>query len=583
MMSNPKAEEARRLFRNISGHLQDQLDKGLFFALDCLEHFCQGLRGKSKDLPFKKFEQVSEQIERIKSLCNISAKRLQRILKKVSEDPSNQNKVDKDFQKSLDRFKDLFYFFPKFRKTFKKYLNESSTLRENDIVNLLSKWKVHDELFLDNHTLKWCLDFLLEEKKEWTGKLASLDQQMESVLRLLQPEYTSLLRVRFHKTQKQKYSKLVGEAQVLVSHFHSEDYEKQRIAEPKAELYEFFQRIFQKSPFFVKNKTLWQPIEWVPSIFQTSFRKKLGQSRKVAKRSSINKVVPLESIYKSLTLSNQKRHLIVLLNGHTGSHRDMKLYRRFIGIVLPDAICLATKSVRNPKSEGILDMAKNLANEVIFMIKSRPSIGQISFVAHSSGGLVARACLRFLEPYKEQMNTFLSLGCPHLGGSFESSFFNTSKLFFWSNLTLDKFEEELQMKDADNPRLSLMYKLAQKDCLHWFENIILVNSEDQEKVSPQSARIEERDSQDPTEQTRVLNEMAQQIWAEVRNEAIVRVEVDLKDPSRCCPFRPNLKRVRLVHQKQPRNEVPEQFHLRADAGLQVHGMSLLKATLHSLN
>lgn len=529
MMSNPKAEEVRRLFGHIAGLLKDQLDKTLLFTLKCIEHFCRGLRGKSKELLFQQFELISNHVDSLKPICAISARRLTRIASKVSEIETNCSASKIDFEQSMAQFKNLFYFFPKFRKSFRAFLEDSQTLEENDVVNLLSKWKVHDELFLDNHTLKWCLDILLEEKNEWKEKLATLCPILEDTLRLLQPEYTAMLRVHFHRTQKQKFSKLVGEGQVLVADFHSQDYQKQRVAEPKAELYQFFQKIFQKSPFFVKNRTLAQPVEWVPTVYQTTFRKKLGQSRKTAKRSSINKVIQLESIYKSLSRSPSKRHLIVLLNGHAGTHKDMKLYRRFIAMTLPDAICLAAKSVRNPKSECILSMAKNLANEIIFIVKSRPDIGHISFVAYTTGGLVARACLRFLEPFKRLMNTYLSLGTPHLGQSAVASLFDTSKLFFWSNLSSNKFEKQLQLKDADNPRQTLLYNLGQKDCLHWFDNIILVNSEDQEGVSAQSARIEERDPQDETEQTRILNEMAQKIWAEVRNEAIVRIEVDLKD------------------------------------------------------
>ena len=60
----------------------------------------------------------------------------------------------------------------------------------------------------------------------------------------------------------------------------------------------------------------------------------------------------------------------------------------------------------------------NLANEIVdFIQKWAPgkSLGRISFICHSLGGIIARAALPHLVEYKDKMFTFISLAVPHLG------------------------------------------------------------------------------------------------------------------------------------------------------------------------
>ena len=49
------------------------------------------------------------------------------------------------------------------------------------------------------------------------------------------------------------------------------------------------------------------------------------------------------------------------------------------------------------------------------------SLGRISFIGHSLGGVIIRSALPFLEIYKNQMYTFFSLASPHLGYMYNSS------------------------------------------------------------------------------------------------------------------------------------------------------------------
>jgi triacylglycerol esterase/lipase EstA (alpha/beta hydrolase family) len=49
------------------------------------------------------------------------------------------------------------------------------------------------------------------------------------------------------------------------------------------------------------------------------------------------------------------------------------------------------------------------------------SLGRISFIGHSMGGLIIRSALPYLEEHSEKMFTYFSLSSPHLGYMYNSS------------------------------------------------------------------------------------------------------------------------------------------------------------------
>ena len=380
--------------------------------------------------------------------------------------------------------------------------------------------------------MKWCLDYLLEEKEEWENKLIKVKDLISDLAILVKEDYTTMLQIKYHKIQKERYSKFVRDNLVQVENFQTQNYEKNKSKSNKIQSAEFYSKVFGKFPFYVENTTLLHQINWIPTLVQETF-KKTDKSRG-RRMSSINKGVQLEALYNLEKDINIKDHLIVLIHGDNGCHKDMKLYRRFIGMILPNSLCLSAKSLKNYKNKCIIEMAKDLANEIIYTVKKQGNIGHISFIAHTLGGIVVRAALPFLESLKENMNTFLSLGTPHLGQGISSqkNILESSKIFFWGGLMTNKFEDQLQMKDTNNLRDSFLYQLAVNDRLHWFKNIILVDSDDHSKVSTASARIENVGNQEVLEIKEITNEMARLIWAQVKNDVIVRVDVDLENPYR---------------------------------------------------
>jgi hypothetical protein len=61
-------------------------------------------------------------------------------------------------------------------------------------------------------------------------------------------------------------------------------------------------------------------------------------------------------------------------------------------------------------------MGYNLANEILNWEDLPPASTNfhLSFIGYSLGGLVVRQALQYLEHYKHHMNSFITLGTPHV-------------------------------------------------------------------------------------------------------------------------------------------------------------------------
>jgi len=60
-------------------------------------------------------------------------------------------------------------------------------------------------------------------------------------------------------------------------------------------------------------------------------------------------------------------------------------------------------------------MGEKLSTEAInFISQNCPenTLGRLSFVGHSLGGLIIRACLPYLDKYQDKMFTYASLSTP---------------------------------------------------------------------------------------------------------------------------------------------------------------------------
>ena len=64
------------------------------------------------------------------------------------------------------------------------------------------------------------------------------------------------------------------------------------------------------------------------------------------------------------------------------------------------------------------EMGVRLAQEVNnYIMQYCPgcSLGKISFIAHSLGGIIVRTALPFLDEHKHKFHNFITLSSPHLG------------------------------------------------------------------------------------------------------------------------------------------------------------------------
>ncbi|XP_078162692.1 alpha/beta-Hydrolases superfamily protein [Carex rostrata] len=134
-------------------------------------------------------------------------------------------------------------------------------------------------------------------------------------------------------------------------------------------------------------------------------------------------------------------HLVVMVHGILGSNTNWKFAEEHFVKMLPDKVLVhcSERNINRLTLDGVDVMGERLAEEVTEVIKGKPNLRKISFVAHSIGGLVARYAIgRLFRPSRrkslgdsegqipdfenssgticglEAMN-FITIATPHLG------------------------------------------------------------------------------------------------------------------------------------------------------------------------
>ena len=111
-------------------------------------------------------------------------------------------------------------------------------------------------------------------------------------------------------------------------------------------------------------------------------------------------------------------HLFVMVHGFQGNSYDMRLLKNNISLLHPEALFLSSQTNETDTEGDITEMGVKLSNEIINYINQYcpgSSLGRLSFIGHSMGGLIIRCALPFLAEYSEKMYTYFSLSSPHLG------------------------------------------------------------------------------------------------------------------------------------------------------------------------
>ncbi|CAM8888262.1 unnamed protein product [Rhodiola kirilowii] len=132
-------------------------------------------------------------------------------------------------------------------------------------------------------------------------------------------------------------------------------------------------------------------------------------------------------------------HLVVMVHGILGSTSDWKYGAEQFIKQLPDKVVVhcSNKNMSTLSLDGVDVMGIRLTEEVLELIKRKPNLRKVSFIAHSVGGLVARYAIGLLyrpddikddksstdDSEKELKGTiagleamnFITIATPHLG------------------------------------------------------------------------------------------------------------------------------------------------------------------------
>lgn len=108
-------------------------------------------------------------------------------------------------------------------------------------------------------------------------------------------------------------------------------------------------------------------------------------------------------------------HLVIMVNGMVGSAEDWRYAAEQFVKKLPDKVIVHRSQCNSSKLtfDGVDMMGERLAEEVLGVIRHRPGVRKISFIAHSLGGLVARYAIGRLyeEPSQSELCTAIR-DCP---------------------------------------------------------------------------------------------------------------------------------------------------------------------------
>lgn len=237
----------------------------------------------------------------------------------------------------------------------------------------------------------------------------------------------------------------------------------------------------------------------------------------------------LSKIYKGV-------HLMVLVHGFQGNHFDMRLMKNNIALVHPEALFLCSNSNEESTEGDIGEMGVRLAQEVINFITEwcpNRSLGRLSFIGHSMGGLIIRAALPYLENYSSKMHMYISFSSPHLGYMYNSSKIIDAGMWFLKKWKNSICLQQLSMSETPDLRKSFLFELSLKKGLGWFKYISLVSSYQDQYAPYDSARIElsVKTGNEP-ERAEIYEEMARNLLSGVNVEALYRLDTHFKIPEK---------------------------------------------------
>ena len=245
-------------------------------------------------------------------------------------------------------------------------------------------------------------------------------------------------------------------------------------------------------------------------------------------------------LLNSLPHSDRQRnpgvHLVVCVHGLQGNQFDLRLYRIFLQLALPQVRFDFLMAQSNQK-DTFCDfnvMTSNILDEILEYIADMPTApSKISFIGHSLGNIVIRSLMTRpgFAHLQHKLHLFLSICGPHLGTRFQNGLVSMG---MWAvrKWYSSKSLLQLSLKDAPDPRDSFLYHLSESPTFECFRHIVLLSSPQDKYVPYHSAKIATV-SRDGSLQSSLSLEMMQNILGRLREARVnlVRVSVDHNLPT----------------------------------------------------
>mmetsp|Transcript_26524 Transcript_26524/g.51848 ORF Transcript_26524/g.51848 Transcript_26524/m.51848 type:complete len:248 (-) Transcript_26524:375-1118(-) len=172
----------------------------------------------------------------------------------------------------------------------------------------------------------------------------------------------------------------------------------------------------------------------------------------------------------------------------------MRLFKNHLALIFPDHLYLLSSANEGHTEGDIGEMGGRLAAEIAeFIVENCPlGFSRLSIVAHSLGGLIARAALakKELEPYVSHLHTFMSLASPHCGYMYSKNTVLDTGIWVLKKWSKSLCLTQLSMTDHADHTECFVYKLSKQKGLEYFKHCMLLASH-QDYYSPfHSSRIE---------------------------------------------------------------------------------------------